>query len=116
TAETYLGLRNGTTGARQGVSSYPEPGRLVPGEARLVGSWAADDESVSADAAGAAIVLAYRAAEVNLVLTPAPSGDPVDAIVQLDGHPLPPDYRTHDTHLDDSGATGIRVDHAGLYR
>jgi hypothetical protein len=70
---------------------------------------------VTAAAPGAAIVFAYRAQEVNLVMTP-PRAGAVDVQVELDGQPLPPAYRTPDTVVDGGGATVVHVDHDGLYR
>ena len=115
TPETYLGIQRGTDGARSGLNTYPEPGTLSTGDARLVGAWTADAEKVTAAGPGAAIVLSYRANEVNLVMTP-PSDRPVDVQVELDGHPLPASFRTEDTVVEDSAATVVHVDHDGLYR
>lgn len=117
TAETYLGLRRGATGAQRGEATYGEPGPLAPGEARLAGTWFADDERVTARSAGAAVVLAYRAREVNLVMTAPPGGSgPAEVAVELDGEPLPPAYRTADTVVAADGATVVRVEVDGLYR
>lgn len=119
TAETYLGVLRGRTGARRGASTYPEPGPLRLGESRLVGEWTADEQSVTAGAAGSAVVLQYRAREVNLVFTP-PAGtgaaSPADVVVEVDGQPLAPGYRTADTVVEASGATVVRVDHSDLFR
>jgi hypothetical protein len=115
TPETYLGTERGTAGARPGLITYPEPGSLATGECRLIGRWGAEEQKVTAAEAGAAIVLAYRAREVNLVMTP-PRGGAVDVQVELDGRPLPPAFRTADTIVDDNGATVVHVDHDGLYR
>jgi thiol-disulfide isomerase/thioredoxin len=115
TPETYLGTTRGTAGARPGLITYPEPGPLATGECRLAGPWGAEQQKVTAAAAGAAIVLAYRAREVNLVMTP-PRGGAVDVQVDVDGRPLPPDLRTEDTLVDGAGATYVHVDHDGLYR
>lgn len=115
TPETYLGTTRGTAGARPGLITYPEPGPLAAGECRLVGLWGAEPQKVTAAGAGAAIVLAYRSREVNLVMTP-PRGGAVDVQVDVDGRPLPPDLRTEDTVVDGSGATYVHVDHDGLYR
>ena len=115
TPETYLGTKRGTAGARPGVNSYPQPGSLSTDDARLVGRWGADQEKVTAAGPGAAIVLAYRASEVNLVMTP-PTRGAVDVQVELDGHPLPPNARTQDTIVEEGGATVVRVDRDDLYR
>jgi thiol-disulfide isomerase/thioredoxin len=97
--ETYLGLERGS------------------GAARLEGPWTPEAQYVQADAAGATIVLAYSAREVNLVLAPGERGAaPVDVTVELDGAPLPPEYRTPDTKVDDQGATFVRVSGSDLYR
>ena len=115
TPETYLGTERGTARARPGLVTYPEPGPLAAGDCRLAGPWGAEEQKVTAAAAGAAIVLAYRAGEVNLVMTP-PKAGAVDVQVELDGQPLPPPFRTEDTKVDDSGSTVVHVDHDGLYR
>lgn len=115
TAETYLGTQRGVAGARRGTTTYPEPGSLEVSECRLAGRWLADEEKVTAAEAGAAIVLRYRAREVNLVLTPPITG-PVDVQVELDGRPIEPAYRTGDTLVDERGATYVRVDAPRMYR
>jgi thiol-disulfide isomerase/thioredoxin len=115
TPETYLGLERGTAGARLGPATYPDTGTPPPDTARLGGSWSAAGQYVAATRAGAAIVLHYRAREVNLVLSPASSG-PVDVIVLLDGKPLPPAFRTTQTMVDGQGRTFVRVGAADLYR
>ena len=115
TPETYLGTTRGTAGARPGLITYPDPGRLATGECRLAGPWGAEEQKVTAAAAGASIVLAYQSREVNLVMTP-PRGGAVDVQVEVDGRPLPPELRTDDTVVDGSGATYVHVDHDGLYR
>ena len=97
TPETYLGTERG------------------PGDARVIGAWQSDREKVTAGASGAAIELSYRAREVNLVMSPAAAG-PVDVLVEVDGKPLPSNYRTAQTRVDDSGRTLVRVDGPDLYR
>jgi len=97
--ETYLGTARGS------------------GAATLDGPWTSEPQYVQADAAGAAITLAYSAREVNLVLAPGERGaDPVDVSVELDGQPLTPEYRTADTKIDSEGATFVRVTGSDLYR
>jgi thiol-disulfide isomerase/thioredoxin len=115
TAETYLGTQRGVTGARPGLRTYPEPGALDVSDCRLAGRWLTEEERVVAGEAGAAIVLRYRAREVNLVLTPPVTG-PVDVQVELDGGPLGPVYRTEDTLVDERGATYVHVDTPRMYR
>ncbi|HEU5301351.1 MAG TPA: redoxin domain-containing protein [Acidimicrobiia bacterium] len=115
TAETYLGVPRGSTGAPLGASTSPEPGDLAAGDARLVGAWTSGNEEVESDEAGAAIVMRYQAGEVNLVMA-APDGTPIDVTVELDGEPLPPGFRTPQTMVDESGATFVRVTVSDLYR
>jgi thiol-disulfide isomerase/thioredoxin len=97
TRETYLGTDRG------------------PGDARIVGAWQRDGEKIVAAARGATVELPYRAREVNLVLAPAPAG-PVDVLVELDGAPLPPAYRTPQIRVDAEGRTFVRVDVPDMYR
>ena len=117
TGETYLGLDRGTANAQAGSVTYPEPSGLQSGDARLVGPWTAAGQNVTADAAGASIVLDYHAREVNLVMaTAAAGGQPVDVTVEVDGKPLPPEDRTAETMVDAQGATFVRVTSSDLYR
>ena len=113
--ETYLGTERGTAGTRPGLITYPAVGTLDTGQCRVTGEWLGEDQRVMAGTAGAAIVYAYRASEVNLVMTP-PKDGAVDVQIDLDGHPLPPAYRTVDTVVEAGGATVVHVDHDGLYR
>ncbi|MFO7591539.1 MAG: redoxin domain-containing protein [Acidimicrobiia bacterium] len=115
TRETYLGSLRGNLGLPAGTSTSPEPEDLAPGEARVVGTWDAGPEAVESRAADAAIILRYEAREVNLVMA-APDGGPIDVTVELDGNPLPPEFRTPQTMVDDSGATFVRVTVSDLYR
>ena len=117
TPETYLGLERGTAGAKPGTATYPEVKDLQLGEVSLVGSWQAEGEDVQAAAAGAAIVLRYRAREVNLVMaTNAAGGAPVDVTIQLDGKPLPVADRTPQTMVAADGQTFVRVASSDLVR
>lgn len=115
TPETYLGTLRGSA-AQPGVVTYPV-GSDAPAidQARLEGTWNAGDEQVTSDAAGAAIVLRYRAGEVNLVLGPQP-GMPVDLLIEIDGRPLNESERTSQTMVDADGNTFIRVAAYDLYR
>jgi thiol-disulfide isomerase/thioredoxin len=97
TPETYLGLLRGT------------------GLARLDGDWSASDEHVTASEPGAAIVLEYRAREVNLVMGSA-TGAPIDVVVEVDGRPLAPEDRTVHTMVAEDGSTFVRVQASDLYQ
>ncbi|HSO95448.1 MAG TPA: redoxin domain-containing protein [Acidimicrobiia bacterium] len=115
TQETYLGLDHGTARAQPGLVTYPDPGALRSGDARLVGPWLASGQRVQATAPGAAVVLSYRARDVNLVMAGA-TGQPVDVTVELDGKPLPSTDRTTQTMVDAQGTTFVRVSGSDLYR
>jgi thiol-disulfide isomerase/thioredoxin len=115
TGETYLGMERGTAGATVGPATYPDPGTPPPDTARLAGAWTASGQYVAATRAGAAIVLHYRAREVNLVMSPG-SDHPIDVLVLLDGKPLPPAYRTSQTKVDNQGRTLVTVGSADMYR
>ena len=115
TPETYLGTLRGSTGASIGSGTYPEPGDLALGDARVVGAWTGGQEEILSNEAGAAIVMRYEAREVNLVMA-APGGLPIDVTVELDGAPLPEEFRTEQTMVDESGATFVRVAPSDLYR
>ncbi len=115
TPETYLGLLRGTA-AQPGVVTYPEGAATnAQGEVRLVGTWSAGDEQVTAEEAGAAIVLGYSAREVNLVMATA-SGAPIDVVIEIDGRPLNELERTEQTMVDADGSTFVRVTASDLYR
>jgi hypothetical protein len=115
TQETYLGFDHGTAGVQPGLVTYPEPPGLHSGDARVVGRWLGSGQQVQAGAPGAAVVLDYRAREVNLVMASA-GGQPVDVTVELDGKPLPAPYRTAQTMVDAQGQTFVRVSGSDLYR
>ena len=114
TPETYLGVLRGNS-AQQGPATYPEPTDVPSNTAKLSGPWTGTSQYIQADAPTSAIVLHYQAREVNLVLAPPASG-PVSVVVQLDGKPLPPAYRTSETVVDPSGQTTVNVTAADMYR
>jgi thiol-disulfide isomerase/thioredoxin len=101
--------------ARQGASTYPDPANVPLDTAQLSGPWTGSAEYVQADSAASAIVLHYQAREVNLVLAP-PTTAAVAVVVELDGHPLPPAYRTAQTVVDAAGRTTVAVADADMYR
>lgn len=115
TQETYLGLDHGTAGAQPGIVTYPDPGSLRSGDARLVGPWLGSGQQVQAATPGAAVVLTYRARAVNLVMATA-TGGPIDVTVELDGKPLPAADRTSQTMVDAQGSTFVRISGSDLYR
>ena len=113
-AETYLGVLRGFAGTKSGVQSYPEPGMIVAGESRLVGTWDGANERVTSASDGpSAILMQYRAREVNLVMS---ADAPTDVVVELDGKPVPAGSRGADVVADPSGATVVRVDRSDMYR
>lgn len=115
TPETYLGTSRGRAGATFGERDYPDPGELGVDEVALAGRWAADAERVRSLEPGASIVLRYRAAEVNLVL--AADGDgPVDVTVEVDGRPVPADWRPDGVAAAPDGSTAVTVTVPDLYR
>jgi thiol-disulfide isomerase/thioredoxin len=133
--ETYLGLQYQTAQplivVQPGTRDYPEPEpasiapptvaggaiALQPGksEGALVGKWSAAPESVTAEAANAKILIGTHAAQVNLVMA-TNDGKPIDVDIQIDGHPLAPDERGADVHVDGNGRTVVTVKASDMYR
>ncbi len=115
TQETYLGTERGSV-AEEGQHAYPgeEPPLHQPA---LAGTWQAESQRVRSVSPGAALSMRYLAREVNLVMASgAPGGAPVDVTVELDGRPVPEDFRTVDTRVDADGTTYVRVEASDLYR
>jgi thiol-disulfide isomerase/thioredoxin len=133
--ETYLGLQyqNGQPliEVQPGSRDYPEPKAasiappiiagggitLAPGktEGALVGKWSAAPESVTAEEANAKILIGTHADQVNLVMA-TKDGKPIEAVIQLDGQPLPPADRGSDVHVDGNGRTVVTVQASDMYR
>ncbi|MGH9222638.1 MAG: redoxin family protein [Acidimicrobiales bacterium] len=111
--ETYLGPLRSAGGTHTGVDTYPEPGTLSVDEYRLVGTWDGAGYTATSVSDGAAIVMRYRAGEVNLVLAAA---SPVDVVVEVDGKPVVAGSRAADVGVEASGATVVRVDRSDMYR
>ena len=96
TPELYLGNLRGRTASPEGLTdpdgdgvaggraSFTVPEVLPADTFALDGPWSVDGESVTAEAAGAAIVLRYRGAEVNLVLAAGDTGS-TEVVVSVDG-------------------------------
>ena len=134
--ETYLGLQyqnpsQPLIAIQAGTHDYlsPVPGSiappqltpdgeivLVPGKqtGALIGQWTADAEAVTADASAATILLAVHAHEVNLVMA-TKSGKPIDAVIQLDGRPVPEADRGSSVHVDGNGRTVVTVNAPDMY-
>ena len=112
--ETYLGVLRSAGGTHPGVDTYADPGAaLVLSEPRLVGTWDGDDERATSVSEGAAIVLRYRAREVNLVLS---AEAPIEVVVELDGRPVPAEARGPDVRVGGAGATVVAVERPDMYR
>ena len=135
--ETYLGLQyqdptQPLIDIQPGTHDYPTPAagtveapQLGPGgqislaqgtlEGALSGKWTADNEAVTSDATGATILLGVHAKEVNLVMS-TESGKPLDAVVELDGQPVPADDRGLNLHVNGDGQTVVTVQAPDMYR
>ena len=112
TPETYLGVLRGAA-AKQGPATYPEPATVPTDTARLAGAWNGTADYIEAGSATSAIVLHYQARQVNLVMAP-PAAGPVTVVIELDGMPVPPAYRTAQTVVDARGQTTVTVTNADL--
>jgi hypothetical protein len=99
----------------QGQHTYPDPGNPVPPEVALGGAWTGALEKITSDAPGAKIVAGVRAQSVNVVLASA-TGRPVDAVVLLDGQPVPANARGASVHDDGTGQTVVTVTAPDMYR
>ena len=119
--ETYLGtLRNGEQSWRtihSGSYDYSASGTgaLPFPDAALIGRWTANAEYIKSDRTAASILLRLSAKEVNLVMATA-SGKPIDAIVELDGRPIPAADRGASVHEDANGRTVVTVLASDMYR
>jgi thiol-disulfide isomerase/thioredoxin len=113
--ETYLDVSHGEITATAGLKVYPPAGRLVPPATALQGAWTGTDEKMTSAAAGASVALGARAQSVNMVLGTA-TGKPIDAIVTLDGGPVPADRRGAGIHVDANGRTVVSVTAPDMYR
>jgi thiol-disulfide isomerase/thioredoxin len=113
--ETYLGVERAQIGTQSGLEVYPAAGKLTPPNAALEGPWNGAQEKVTSAAPGATIAVGIVAKSVNLVLAPA-DGKPTDAIVTIDGGPVPPNLRGADVHVDANGRTVVTVAQPDMYR
>ncbi len=114
--ETYLDVQHQQIGAQPGVHRYTAGAtQTQPGSVTLTGTWNGADEKITAAAPGATIALGVHAQSVNLVLATA-TGQPLDAIVTLDGRPVPVADRGSDITVDATGRTVVRVVAPNMYR
>jgi thiol-disulfide isomerase/thioredoxin len=113
--ETYLGTDHGQAGAESGDHTYPRGGTVTAPEAALVGRWNGEPEKITSVAGDASIVVGVRAQSVNLVLASA-TGAPIDAVITLDGQPVPVDHRGANVHADAAGRTVVTVTAPDMYR
>ena len=88
-----------------------DPGKV---SGALVGKWSADNEKATSQSPAAAILLAVHADEVNLVMA-TKTGKPIDAIVEIDGQPVPKGERGSSVHDDGNGRTVVTVGGSDLY-
>jgi thiol-disulfide isomerase/thioredoxin len=113
--ETYLDVGHGEIGALAGLHVYPAATTLSPPGVALSGPWTGSDEKVTSAAGGATIVLGMHAQSVNLVLATA-TGSPMQAIVTLDGRPVPVADRGSDIRVDATSQTVVNVSAPNMYR
>jgi thiol-disulfide isomerase/thioredoxin len=113
--ETYLGTARSQFGTKSGLHVYPSAGALVPPDVALEGPWNGAPENVTSAAPGAGIAVGLNAESVNLVMAPE-RGRPTDAVVTIDGGPVPLKLRGVDVHVDRTGRTVVTVSRPDMYR
>lgn len=121
TPEIHLGYDRGepmflspeplTSGTRR----YSAPDPLTGEGVALSGRWKISGEFAESATGWPTLVAAYVGLEANAVLGPADDA-PVEAVVELDGGPVPEAVRGADLAVDDAGRTVVRVDRPRLYR
>jgi len=107
TPELYLGFERGRLGNESGyaaneVKDYHTNSNYVPELAYLEGPWFCGRESIEAcplEGRPSRLLVPYRAAEVNLVMSPPEGGEAI-ATITLDGKPL----------SDEAGEDVVRMD------
>jgi thiol-disulfide isomerase/thioredoxin len=88
TPELYCGYARGAVGNEEGAELdlaifYADPGVHAPGRFYLHGAWRAHQEYCALAGSHGHLALRYRAREVNAVM--APTGDPVELMLGLQG-------------------------------
>jgi thiol-disulfide isomerase/thioredoxin len=113
--ETYLDTLHADLDVQPGVRTYPPvPANFGKGVA-VSGTWDAQEEKILARAPNAQVVLIMHAQSVNLVLASA-TGKPIDAVVTLDGKPVPAGERGESLRVDTQGRTVVTVTAPDMYR
>ncbi len=118
TPERYLGGLRGTLGNAEAAHAgqpqpFAEPTLRKPDLPYLSGYWRVDPEAVTLVGEIGALLLTYRAREVQAVLQP-PAGAPALLEVEQDGAPLAFAARGADVHPE-GGAMVLRVESPRLY-
>ncbi len=113
--ETYLDVQHRQINAQSGLHVYPASKKLAPPNVALQGAWTGANENVTSAAAGATIVLGMHAQSVNIVLAAA-TGKPIDAVIALDGTPVPVKSRGASVHVNANGQTVVTVSAPDMYR
>ena len=135
TPELYTGSDRGSLGNAEGyqpgvVIFYVEPEHRADGFFYVTGPWRAARDHLAAAGESSALILPYREATVNAVMSP--SGDPielmlgisdpsatplsaVEVLVTQNGQPLSALEAGDDVFLDDRGRSVVRVDAPRMY-
>jgi thiol-disulfide isomerase/thioredoxin len=77
--ETYIGAVRGVRRSARGADG------LALNDWALAGEWSVSDEAAALEAPAGSIAYRFEARDLNLVLAPPPSGNPVRFAVRLDG-------------------------------
>ena len=124
TPEVHLGTERGTTSflsperLEDGTRRYSAPDPLVGEGAALVGRWQISTEFAEAASGMPEAHVAFVGGEINgvLGLDETKGAEPIVAVVEVDGGPVPEPYRGADLVIDGDGRTVVVVDRPGLYR
>jgi hypothetical protein len=106
--ETYVGYRQSTGFAQDGVASFDEPrdytlpGRLRLNEWGLSGNWTVAGHAAALNEHGGRIAFRFHARDLNLVMGPSSPGASIPFGVFLDGQ-LANDAHGSDVHPDGNG-------------
>jgi thiol-disulfide isomerase/thioredoxin len=103
--ETYVGHARGERRSDRAAEA------LTVNEWALAGAWSVGDEAAVLEAADGAIAYRFEARDLNLVLAPPASGEPVRFTIRLDGQP-PGEARGVDADASGAGT----VDEPRMYQ